>query len=253
MSPAGPASTSRWTVRTGGDASTRLRLLCFPHVGAGAVTFRSWTDHLPADVELCAVRLPGRENRMAEPLIDDADPLFAAMEPALAPLLDRPFVLVGHCSGSVLAYEFARRLGSSGGPVPRLLVLSSTEAPAQRRIDDPLHLLPSDALRARVIQFGGMPQAVVDDPDLMRLFERVLRADYRLVERLVYSPGPPLETPIAVIGGRHDDHVSCAAMAAWCQETSKDFTLHVLEAGHYLVHEAGELVGRLARQLLEDR
>jgi medium-chain acyl-[acyl-carrier-protein] hydrolase len=243
---------SRWIARPRPSANPKLRMFCFPHVGAGGAAFNSWLDQLPSDVELCAIRPPGRENRLREPLVDDWREFFDGLEPAVTPLLDLPFVLVGHCSGSVLAYEFARRLRAAGSAAPAMVVLSSTDGPRVRRIDEPpLHLLPRHELLTRVVEYGGMAKQVLDDPDLMDMFGRILRADYGLVERLEYSAGPPLDVPITVLGGRHDEFVSSSAMAAWSCETSKEFTLQLLDAGHYILTEAGALVADLVRRLME--
>lgn len=241
---------NRWIARPRRPVAAKLRLFCFPHVGAGAAAFNSWLDHLPPDVELCAVRPPGRENRLREPLVDDGRELLERLAPIVTPLLDVPFVVVGHCSGSVLAYEFARQFRDSGAAAPEMVVLSSAEGPAVRRIDDPLHLLPRVELLRRVVKYGGMAEEVLADPELMDMFERILRADYRVIERLEYSPGPPLDVPITVIGGRRDEFVSEQAMAAWHTETTREFSLRLLDAGHYVLSEAGALVGDLVRQLV---
>jgi medium-chain acyl-[acyl-carrier-protein] hydrolase len=243
------ARTGGWIARPRRVETPALRLICVPHVGAGGAAFAPWLDLLPEDVELCAIRLPGRESRLHEPLVDDWRDLVDGMVSAIVPLLDVPFVLIGHCSGSVLAYECARRVAAEGGPQPVAVVLTSTPAPAVRHIDDPLHLLPRQELLERVVGFGGMAAAILDDPDLMVMFERILRADYRVVERLVYSPGPPLTTPITVLGGRHDEFVGCADLAAWSAETTSEFTLHLLDAGHYILAEAGTVVADLVRRL----
>jgi medium-chain acyl-[acyl-carrier-protein] hydrolase len=232
----------------------RLRMLCFPHVGAGAAAFRPWLDHLPPGTDLCAVRPPGRENRLREALLTDGNALLDDLEAQVAPLLDLPLVVVGHCSGSVLATEFVRRLVAAGGPAPVELVVSSAEGPQARTVEDPpLHRLPREELLARVVGYGGMAGQVLDDPDLMAMVERILRADYQVVETLAYSPGPPLDLPVTVVGGRRDPFVSCPAMAAWSAETNREFTLHLLDAGHYVLNEAGALMGRIARRLLERR
>ncbi|MFC0101133.1 thioesterase II family protein [Micromonospora marina] len=241
----------RWVARSRTSDDVRLRLLCFPHVGAGATAFRAWIPHLPPGVELCAVRLPGRENRLAEPLLDSPDALFPLLDPALETLLDLPFAVIGHCSGSVLAYEYVRRLQRAGGPPPRHIVLSSAPGAAVRQINDPLHLLPRDELIARVSEFGGMPEAVSSDADLMTMFERILRADYRVIELLTYSTGAPLDVPITVLGGRRDEFVTVCEMAAWSEATSKEFTLHLLDAGHYVLYKAAATIGRLVREISE--
>ena len=241
-----------WIARLRPAEDARLRVFCFPHVGAGAAAFRPWLDHMPPGVDLCAIRPPGREKRAREALLTDGSVLLDELGPHVAPLLDLPFVVAGHCSGSVPAYEFVRRLAAAGGPLPVELVVSSSEGPAERSVEDPpLHRLPRDELLARVVGYGGMAEAVLGDPDLMTMFERILRADYQLVETLEYSPGPPLDVPVTVIGGRRDEFVGSRAMAAWSAETTREFSLHLVDAGHYILTEAGELMGRVARRLLE--
>lgn len=246
-----PTFSGRWLARSCGAPEPALRVFCFPHVGAGGAAFNSWRDQVPPRVELCTVRLPGRENRLREPLVDEWRTLMAELEPVIAEHLDLPFVLLGHCSGSVLAYELARRLRAAGSPAPAMLILSSTPGPRVRRIDDPLHALPGAELLRRVVEYGGMPAPVLDDPELPAIFERILRADYRVIERLEYSAGPALDVPITVLGGRRDRFVGRDAMAAWSAETTKEFTLHLLDAGHYLLDAAGGLVGGILRALVE--
>jgi medium-chain acyl-[acyl-carrier-protein] hydrolase len=227
-------------------ADPRLRLVCVPHVGGGGATFNAWADLLPDDVELCTVRFPGRENRLGEPLVDDPLVLLDRLRAALTQVFDRPFVLLGHCSGSVIAFELARRLRAAGDPTPAGLVLSSAEAPGLRPTTH-LHRLERDALLRRVVDFGGMAAAVLDDPDLMALFERIIRADYRVVETVRYGDELPLDVPITVIGGRRDEFVSASAMAAWSAQTTREFAFHLIDAGHFVLHDAGPLVGSLVR------
>lgn len=247
-----PPVTGRWIARLRPNDDARLRIVCFPHVGAGAGVFRPWLEHLPPEADLCVVRPPGRENRMGEAPLTDGRTLLDEAGPHLAPLLDVPFVVVGHCSGSVLAYEFTRRLSVAGGPLPVELVVSSSEGPSMRTVEDPpLHRLPDGELITRVVGYGGMAEQVLDDPDLMTLFERILRADYQVVETLAYSSDAPLELPVTVIGGRRDEFVGARAMAAWSTATTREFSLHLLDAGHYILNEAGERMGRIARRLLE--
>ncbi|MEV6596758.1 alpha/beta fold hydrolase [Actinoplanes sp. NPDC051346] len=240
----------RWLARPRPVPDPALRVIAIPHVGGGGAAFNVWRDQLPPGVELCAVRLPGRENRLSEPPVEDLETLLELLEPALRPVLDRPFVLVGHSSGSVIAFELARRLRARGAPQPAMLVVSAADAPRRRKVAD-LHLLPQEALLRRVADFGGMAPAVLDDADLMAVFERIIRADYRITELARYVPEPPLDVPVTVIGGRHDPFVDRGAMADWAQETTRDFTLHLIDAGHFLLPDAGPLLADLTRRLLE--
>lgn len=55
-----------WVKRSKPNPQARLGLFCFPHAGVGASIFRDWANHLPGEVEVCAVQLPGREDRLVE-------------------------------------------------------------------------------------------------------------------------------------------------------------------------------------------
>ena len=50
------------------------RLFCFHHLGGGASLFASWADALPFSIEVHAIQLPGREERLREsPICDFAE------------------------------------------------------------------------------------------------------------------------------------------------------------------------------------
>src|SRR5665213_360781 len=75
--------SSRWVSSVPASAA-RVRLFCFAHAGGGASFFRPWAAALPGHIELCAIQLPGREQRFAEPCFEALDPLLDALMPVLA-------------------------------------------------------------------------------------------------------------------------------------------------------------------------
>jgi len=243
----------KWVVKPRPVTSPDVRVICFPHAGAGAAVFMGWVDQLPPTAELCAIRFPGRENRLDEPLIDDLPSLVDRLGAVLSPLLDRPFVLFGHCSGSLVAFELARWLRAHKRPQPDLLVVSSIEAPALHPVAAPLHQLPRDELIHQVAEFGGLPPQVLEDPEMRDMVEPALRSDTRMAESADYVEEPPLEVPITVIGGLRDHLVSLESMAAWRWETSCRFSLHMLPVGHFVLDPAVALMRHELRDLEEKR
>jgi surfactin synthase thioesterase subunit len=240
-----------WLVRPRRVADPELRIVCLPHIGGGASLYHAWAEAMPDDVELCAVRLPGRENRLDEQPIDEMSALLDGLEAALAAVFDRPYVLFGHCSGSLVAFHLVRRLRAAGKPLPVLLIVSSIEAPAVRVVPDPMHVLPRAELFRRFADYGGIAPEVLDDPDMMEMFEPAIRADYRLIERAGYASEPPLGIPLTVIGGLHDPFVSYESMTAWRAETAERFSLHLLKTGHFVLEESAGLVAGLLNDLQE--
>ncbi|MEO8033728.1 MAG: alpha/beta fold hydrolase, partial [Acidobacteriota bacterium] len=90
-----------------------MRVFCLPYAGGGASAYRTWAAGLPSDIQLCAVQLPGRENRLGEPLYRSATDLVPALVSALRPFLDRPYAIFGHSMGGLLAFEAARQIRRS--------------------------------------------------------------------------------------------------------------------------------------------
>ena len=91
-----------------------LGLLCFHHAGGGAYGYRPWARRLRAEVELVAVQLPGRENRLGEALLHDADAVLDGLIRALEGALPRPYAMFGHSLGAMLAHRLACRVGLPG-------------------------------------------------------------------------------------------------------------------------------------------
>jgi surfactin synthase thioesterase subunit len=113
-------SVSSWIV-TPRPLNSGTRLFCFPYAGGGASVFRSWADNeFLADVEVCAVQLPGRETRITESPVGDLRRLVHMLCEALEPYLDRPFVFFGHSIGALVSFELESSQAICSCPVVRL-------------------------------------------------------------------------------------------------------------------------------------
>nr|VFK53570.1 MAG: Thioesterase domain-containing protein [Candidatus Kentron sp. TUN]VFK55022.1 MAG: Thioesterase domain-containing protein [Candidatus Kentron sp. TUN] len=143
----------------------KARLFCFPFGGGGTQTYRTWPQQFPAEIEVCPVRLPGREGRSNEPCFQEVIPLIQALATGLSPYLDLPFAFFGHSMGTLLAFELTRELRRRGEPLPLCLMISSGKAP-HRIIPSPSsktspHELPDSALIEKLRYYGGTPKVTV--------------------------------------------------------------------------------------------
>jgi medium-chain acyl-[acyl-carrier-protein] hydrolase len=218
------------------DSSARLRLVCFPYAGAGASSLHTLAAGLPAGIEPLVVQMPGRENRLREAPFRNVAPLVSILAGELHPWLDRPFALFGYSLGALLAFELARGLRARGAPAPVRLFVAARRAPQLADPDPALSRLP-DAVFAAALQqrFGGIPQAIWENPELLALFLPTLRADMALGDEHTYVPEQPLDCPISAIGGSADPHVSRGDLEAWQAQTSGPLKLHILPGGHFFL------------------
>jgi medium-chain acyl-[acyl-carrier-protein] hydrolase len=231
-------------------AAPRLRLFCFPYAGGVGSIFHHWPAALPADVEVWALTLPGRGFRLREAPVKRMQPLIQEITREIAPLLDRPVALFGHSLGAVVAWEMAHVLAKTETVTLLRLFVSGKGAPQLVPNSPPLHLLGEEELLARLRDYNGMPEVVIQNPEVRELVVPSLRADLELLETWEYSERPPLEIPIAAFGGVQDVLIPQAVLDAWGEQTRGAFESHMLPGGHLFIDtHSAPLLEQVARHL----
>jgi amino acid adenylation domain-containing protein len=226
-------TSNSWIAFRKPNAQARLRLFCFPYAGAGASIYRTWSDGLPADVEVCPVQLPGRGTRLTETPFTRLAPLVEALARAMGPLLDKPFAFFGHSLGALVVFELARQLRRQSGVQPVRLFVSADFAPQVHHRERPIHALPENEFLAELRRLSGIPGKVLAETDLMQLMLPILRADFAVYETYAYSMEPPLNCPISTFGGLQDQRVSRGDLEAWRDQTSGSFSLRMFPGDHF--------------------
>lgn len=229
-----------WLLKFTPRAHARMRLFCFSSAGSGGAMYRPWLELLPPEIELCAVQLPGRENRLREKPFSSLTDLVAALVPALVPRFDRPFALFGHSMGAMLAFELARALREAGHAQPQRLFVSGRRAPHLPETEAPMHRLDDAALVAEIgRRYGGIPAEVLQHRDLLELLLPGLRADMTAVETHVHAAGAPLGCPLQVFGGSADARATPEQLEAWSAHAAADHGVRIFPGGHFYLNDPG--------------
>lgn len=257
VGPPDARSIARWLVRPRPQPLARARLICVPHAGAGASAFARWVALLPETIDVVCVQPPGRESRLSEPSMTNTEALAKALAGVLAPLLDRPYALIGHSFGAMVAYETTRALRASGHPEPVCLFASASRPPHEPWPHPSVQHLDDWALSRELDRRYGtaVPAEVMDSPELRAVFIPPLRADLAAVESYVHVPQEPLTCAVSAFAGASDPMAPTSTVEAWRQATSGPFTFRVIEGGHFFIKTAiahvvaaveQDLLGRLA-------
>ena len=213
-----------------------LRLFCFPYAGGGASAFRDWVSFLPDDVELVALQLPGRENRINEPPYTELPLLINQLQISITSFLDVPSVFFGHSMGGTTAYELAYHLHQCGMTLPMRLVLSGSKTPHTPNRRPIMYSLPEQEFKQRLMEMNGTPPDLLHNQELMDLLGPTLRADMQLVETWNREVSYPLEIPITVLGGETDEEVWHSELIEWEQYTNNEFEIFMFEGDHFFLH-----------------
>jgi medium-chain acyl-[acyl-carrier-protein] hydrolase len=238
-----------WIIRPRPNPRARLRLFCLPYAGGGASTYRGWPAYLPADIEVVAVQFPGREERLIEPAFSHASDLCLQLAAVLAPYLDRPFALFGHCMGGLVAFELTRLLRTIGAPSPVHLFISGHCGPQKVYCFPPMAGMSDAELVALIRRLGGTPDEVLADGDVMPLLLPLLRCDLTICESYRYVPAEPLACPISVFGGILDKVVRRTDLLAWGAETRGGFQARMFPGGHFFFDD---MKPRLLQAITDD-
>ena len=251
LSQHGSVLTSAWTTCPKPNPSARLRLFCFPYAGAGASVFAQWARAMPAEIELHAVQLPGRETRWREAPYKQFPPLIEALSEALHPYLDMPFAFFGHSLGALISFETARRLRRQYGQEPSYMFVSARRSPHLPEPGPALHALPDAAFIAQLQQrYNGIPQVILQDREMMLLFLPIIRADMELLEGYRYVDDQPFNCSLSAFGGWEDKYAPEAELLAWRNQTVNSFTLKMFPGGHFYLQTArSELLLALTQKL----
>ncbi|MES0088922.1 alpha/beta fold hydrolase, partial [Mesorhizobium sp. M0026] len=229
------------------------RIICFPHGGGGVQSFRTWSDHLPEDVELICLDLPGRGKRSAEAAIRSMDVLVPMVTEALRGYCDRPFIFFGHSVGALVAYEIARSLEKAGRPSPFHVVVSAHKSADVPADEPPMYIYADHKLTDVVRSLGLVPKEALANEELLHNFILPpMRADFELAETYDRNLPTPLRAAITAMGGVQDETIHANDLDEWRRLTTSRFARIMFDGDHFYTHSmTADVVSTLLREVGE--
>lgn len=223
----------------------RLRLFCFPYAGGSALIYRGWQNSLPVGVSVWSIQLPGRGSRFKEPPYVSMPSVVSALTKAIEPFLDLPFAFFGHSMGALMSFELAHAVREKFDVEPKHLFVSGSRGPHLPRTTPNIHDLPDDQFITRLKELNGTPPEVLENPELMLMMTRILRADFEIAETYPLFSGPPLDCPITALGGEDDSLVARDELEAWKIQTTSSFNSWLLPGDHFFIQTSEAIVFRI--------
>ncbi len=216
------------------------RLFCFPHAGGGPVVFFDWSERLGAAVECVSLLYAGRGQRLREEPRLHVEDLVSEISEGFPAFTDKPFSFYGHSFGGIVAFELARKMRRSGSPGPQHLFVGAARPPHLELPFPPIHELADGDFVSKVqSRYGGMPAAILQDPDVLEMFLPAMRADFTAYETYRFQPADPLDIPITAFGGSDDIAVKIDSLQEWSLHTVAGFDMNVLPGGHFFPSTSG--------------
>lgn len=231
---------------------SRRQIWCFAHGGAGAAEFHSWPSLAGPDILICAVRLPGRERRLTEPLLTDMRHASRAIAREIGDLVSCNSVFYGQCLGAMLAFEVVAELERAGSVLPERVYVASQVAPQWIPHDAATDILSdqdSADFRNALLALGGIPPELMENDEIWEIVEPALRADSKLIGSYkATSISDAIAAPITALLGADDIATPRDGVEHWRFMSSRSFTLQLIQGGRFLSQSSSAEIIRIIKE-----
>lgn len=254
--PGADGTASPWFLVQRPAPQARMRLFCLPHLGGLATVFAGWNSHLPSNMELQAVQLPGRPPRHREASFASFPDMVDGLRAALLPRLDLPYAIYGHSFGALIAFALVQSLGDAHDPLPKHLFLGAYPAPHLHNPLADLARAEGDDFLEGLRRLRGIPEQVLANKELLGIFLPSLRVEVELLDSYRHIPRSPMAIPVTVFSGTRDRLVSRSQVAGWKQHFAGPFDMAEID-GEHLFHQRSEkkmidiILSRLGRPVAD--
>jgi medium-chain acyl-[acyl-carrier-protein] hydrolase len=242
--------TNPWILIPKHQPNARLRLFCLPYAGAGPTVFRTWPEALDSCIEVVFIQFPGRGARYRETPLTRLKLATEILAQVVQGCLDLPYALFGHSLGALTSFELAREMRRKELPGPVHLFMCARPPVHLSSEWTPIHHLPDEQLVEEVqYRYGGIPQVILEDVELLQLFLPVLRADLEMLETYEYIPEAPLSCDMTVYSGYQDRAVKESQLDTWEQHTTGNFSKEMFPGNHFFVQHTPAFFRAFASRL----
>lgn len=234
------------------DHGQDFALYCFPHAGGTAAYFAKWGTEFESTAIL-PVQFPMREKRIKEKMPDSIQELVKAfVNENIDILKKRKFGFLGHCSGSIVAYEAAKYAKEIYDIEPEIMFVSSCYAPGDYSAPT-LSTLNDEELLEVIREAGYITSELLDNPFMFEYFAPIVRKDFYIQENYKNKDNWKLNVPIVAMYGKEDLALeSKDSIHHWKHYTTSDFTVEEFNGSHfYLEEELDKVVAVIGRKMME--
>lgn len=227
----------------------QINLFCLPFSGGNAYSYREFSQYIADFVNIVAIDLPGHGKKMAEPLLTNiynmADYIFHHMKADL----NRPYGIYGHSMGTILGYLVSQKIVQKNLAHPLHLFFSGRHGPQGICKEKDWHLLPKEEFIENVMSYGGIPEEVAAEKDLMDLFVPIMRADFQAVSEYIYEDTAPLDIPVTVMIGLDED-ITYEEALQWQEVTTHPLSVKQFPGNHFFIFDHWPEIGHVISQTL---
>ncbi len=208
-----------------------VKIIAFSFAGGSKYSFQKFTQNLS---QIIIAEYPGRGMRVNEDLKFDINSLLEDLLKKVKSVIlsSGDYIIYGHSMGALIGYLICQQIEELGMKKPLKLVVSGRKYPSIKRKKILSHL-PDKLFWDEVIKLGGIPDELLNYPELMEFYTPILKADFTAIENYQYVKKEKLTIPIDVFYG--SEEATEEEMLGWQEETTAKVTINQMEGNHFFI------------------
>lgn len=233
-----------------------MQLFCFTFAGGNASFFDPLEKCLGGtSIEIVKLEYAGHGTRHRESFYHSfsqlAEDLFVAIRKCYH--MGEDYAFLGYSMGSISAVEVLKQILKSGEmPPPVHMFLAAHEPCTKSELMGYSAEDQDELVKARTIQFGGIPESLVDNRSFWRVYLPIYRADYALIGSYDFQR-LNLESRIPTTVFYSETDTLYADMAQWKKVFVGECKFVRYEGTHFFIQEhCQEMADVIKRSLLRD-
>ena len=226
------------------------QLICFPYLGGYVNSFYEIVRAMSEDVEIWVANPPGHFGSQLE-LLSDIDELISLYYQDISKIIRPGCVFFGHSMGGVVSYFLIERMIQNQDKLlPNTLILSASVAPSSFANKQYSKFCDEDLLKQIQI-YGGMPEGVLKDKELMKIMLPIFRADYGILESSAKAPYKKIDIATHLLWGENDKSENISSAIMWNDYLVQDLNVtSIKNAEHMFIHNKESEVVKFINQFM---
>lgn len=228
-----------------GESKCPIQIIMFPYLGGSGTSVMSLANEICAKipVDIRVVFSPGHVGSDYA-LCDNSVQLIDLYYKNLITILKKDSILFGHSMGGTIAYFLAKKIAEKNPELtPKKLIFSAAAAPdhmKNKRLSDK----ENEIIFKEIKRIGTMPEELTDNQELVDYFASILRADYKILEKISEIEVQKIDIPTFFIMCYKDSLTSCQTILKWKDYLDSKISFYMMpaDAGHMYLKKYKEAV-----------
>ena len=233
-----------------------MYLFCLSYAGGSANIYNKWKKKSEF-IDVIPIELAGHGSRMREQLSSDfdviVDDVYAKIRAEIKKNNIEKYAVYGHSMGCWITFEVARKLFSDKDmPNPLRLFFSGNCTPECRDYDVCVDSMSDSSFREMIINYGGVPDTVIEHPEILDFFMPIIKSDYCALASYNHKYEPfRFNCDISVMNGINDEFDE-KKVNEWKKYAGRKFRIRNFNDGHFFINSLNdEVFDSVCRDLKE--